>query len=130
VQTVIIVDDQSINRIVLRTMLEALGVEVFEANDGVDGLAMLSSRPFDLLLSDIHMPQMGGVEMVRQMREGGGPNRDIAVVAVTADTTLNLRDLAVDGFDGFLAKPITVDGVTRALATERGQAARPVRRAS
>jgi CheY-like chemotaxis protein len=124
--TVIIVDDQPINRAVLKIMLESSGAEVLEATDGVEGLALLNRARCDLLLADLHMPRMDGVQMVRQMRSGAGPNREVVVVAVTADTTVGARELAGLGFDGYLAKPISMANVRAALEMRRRPTAPPI----
>ena len=125
--TVIIVDDQPINRTVLRAMVEHLGGRVLEARDGDEGLRLLSSVRCDLLLFDIHMPRMSGLDMVRQMREGSGPNKETVSVAVTADATIPLDHIASCGGDGLLEKPITLAAVSKALATLRPGSGRVVR---
>lgn len=116
---VIVVDDNLTNRTVLRAMLEHLGAGVLEAFDGVEGLELLNRTRCDLLLADIHMPRMDGLEMVRRMRRGDGPNSDTVTVAVTGDITVSDRELASLGFDGYLTKPVSMADVKAALAIER-----------
>jgi CheY-like chemotaxis protein len=113
--SVIIIDDEPVNLLVLRTMLEAFGAEVHQAGDPVTGLQMLGARRFDLVLTDIHMPRLTGIELVRLVRGQGGPNAGAVIIAVTADETLSRRELGRQGFDGLIAKPITLQDVEAAL---------------
>ena len=117
--TVIVVDDQPVNCIVLKAMLEQLGARVLEAGGGAEGLALLNSTPCDVLLFDVHMPGLDGLEMVRRMRAGSGPNKETVSVAVTADTFIPFEHMASYGADGILEKPITMAAVSKALGMSR-----------
>jgi len=117
--TVLIVDDEPVNRLVLARMAEYFGAATLEASSGADALALLSERPVDLVLLDIHMPQMSGVQVVERLRAAAGPNRETPVVAVTGDTTRELRDYLRLGFDGYANKPISMAAVEAMLKTRR-----------
>jgi CheY-like chemotaxis protein len=116
---VLIVDDELVNRIVLRAMLECFGAAVIEAADGVEGLCVLTTTACDMVLTDVHMPNMSGLEMVRRLRVAPGPNNQTTCVAVTADTTIAASVFEDCGLDGFMHKPITAEAVARALGTQR-----------
>ena len=107
---VLIVDDQKVNLIVLKTMLKKLGpFEVVTAEDGKKAFDLLSSAetPFDLVLTDMWMPVMDGEGLVRAVR--AEPRlAALPVHVVTADTEMpgKFREI---GFDGILLKPVTVE---------------------
>lgn len=118
--TVLIVDDEPVNRLVLSRMVEHFGAETLEAASGMEALARLAERAYDLVLMDIHMPQMSGVQVVEQLRAASGPNQHTPVVAVTGDTTRELGEYIALGFDGYANKPISLAGVQAMLTTRRG----------
>lgn len=115
---VLVVDDNKINRKVLFLLLQPMGAQIVEAENGKAALEQLSSREFDLVLMDVHMPVMDGRETVRRIRESTEAWRDIPVVALTADAMVGEREkLLACGMDGYATKPI--DLRTLALEIER-----------
>jgi CheY-like chemotaxis protein len=102
---VFVVDDNRINRELARKVLEAAGAEVSEAGCGVEALERLAGLPVDVVLMDLRMPGMDGHRTLARMRAKAGPNRDIPVLAFTADADIaGPGDL--DAFDGVVKKPI------------------------
>jgi PAS domain S-box-containing protein len=81
---ILLVEDNAVNREILREMLERDGHGVTEATDGADAVEKAGSRRFDLILMDISMPGMDGVEAATRIRSGAGPNAGTPAVAVTA----------------------------------------------
>jgi len=81
---ILVVEDNEINRLVLRDMLADLGHTVTEATDGADGLRQALSRRFDVILMDISMPRLDGLQTTEALRAGNGPNRATPVIALTA----------------------------------------------
>ncbi|SFR02153.1 hybrid sensor histidine kinase/response regulator [Poseidonocella sedimentorum] len=81
---VLVVEDNEINRFVVREMLKRLGHRVTEAKNGHEGIAWTKARRFDLILMDISMPVIDGVEATRHIRQGGGPNAHQPIIALTA----------------------------------------------
>jgi CheY-like chemotaxis protein len=127
-RSVLIVDDEPVNRIVLARMVEHLGGAPVEAASGVEALDLLAARGFDLVLMDIHMPQMSGLQAVERLRATPGPNRETPVVAVTGDTTRELPEYVALGFDGYQNKPISLSAVQAMLAARRARLPRVARR--
>lgn len=106
-QSILIVEDNAINRSVLRDMLERLGQRVVEAADGLQGLKQAQSQPFDLIIMDLSMPVMDGIEAVRRIRESDGPNQETRILGLTAHGREEYRTRAIDsGMDEFFTKPI------------------------
>ena len=109
---VIAADDDRVNSFALQKYAERLGCPITLAGDGQELLELMKRRPYQLVLMDIEMPRMDGVEATRRIRagEGGEANRAVPVIAMTAhssgDFTKKLRDA---GMDGFLGKPIVFE---------------------
>ena len=116
---VLVVDDAPINREVLTALLEHAGVRSIDsAGDGEEALAMLESSkddPFDLVLSDLWMPNMNGMELIERLR-ADSRFRGLEVFAVTADTEAK-EDERIELFDGIMHKPLTYAKLVETLAS-------------
>ncbi len=109
---VLIVDDDGANLVVLLEMLLAEGMSPTAVASGAEALELLAHARFDVVLLDIHMPQLDGAEVLARLRAQPGPNRDVPVVAVTADTYTRLYDDYLRlGFFELLTKPVTIDKI-------------------
>ncbi len=107
---VLVVDDIATNRMVASGYLTALGADVLEAASGATALAMLRGTLPDIVLLDMNMPDMNGVEVMRCLRALPGPAASLPVIAVTADTMEDQRRLYMQsGLDGYLVKPLRPD---------------------
>ena len=105
-QTVLVVDDSAINRRLLQSLLERMELRVLLAEDGQAALDSLAAQPPDLILLDVMMPGMDGLEVLRRLK-GSDETYPIPVVMVTAMQELDTRVEALElGADDFLAKPI------------------------
>ena len=105
---VLVVDDNTRNRKLARDVLDAAGFDTLEAGTGVEALEMAAEHEPDVILLDLRLPDMNGVEVVRQLREGEGTAR-IPVVAMSAISLREQSDwLETAGFAGSLDKPINV----------------------
>ncbi|MFZ5782283.1 MAG: PAS-domain containing protein [Pseudomonadota bacterium] len=117
--TVLAVDDYPINLDVLTGQLEILGVPVETAADGLEALTKWRERPFALVLTDVHMPDMDGFELTRQIRAEeavGGSGRRTPIVALTANALKGEADRCLAaGMDGYLTKPLTLDRLREAV---------------
>ncbi|RZJ44772.1 MAG: response regulator [Brevundimonas sp.] len=117
---VLVVDDHPVNREVARIMLQALGCDVVEVIDGVEAIEAVQADVFDLVLMDVRMPRMDGLEATRRIR-GLPQGEGLAIVAMTADAMPEdvVRCLAA-GMNAHLAKPVSqaslFDAVSRALS--------------
>jgi len=105
---ILVVEDNSLNLKLMRDVLQHRGFEVVEARSGEEGVHLAHSCAPDLVLMDLQLPGIDGVEALHQIR--GDPSvADVPVVAVTAFAMQEDRDRAYsDGFDGYLSKPISV----------------------
>jgi CheY-like chemotaxis protein len=116
--TVLVVEDNDVNRMIARQTLQNLGLDVVEASDGAEALSMLQERPVDLVLMDCQMPVMDGYAATRAIRDreakSGGSR--LPIVALTADAfdddAARSRDA---GMDAHLPKPYTRDQLRTVL---------------
>ena len=103
------VDDDPLNLRVVADVMSCFGHQTFGACGGAMALQELGARVFDLVLLDIHMPGMSGIEVLRRLRESVGPERWTPVIALTADTYSRTRQNYLDlGFQDLVVKPILV----------------------
>jgi len=103
---ILIVEDNAVNRRLLRLLLERLGYHPDEASDGETGIRMAGESSYDLVLLDLRMPGMDGFEAARLLR-GLGEGHAKRIVAVTAHTSPTVRENCVQaGMSGFLPKPV------------------------
>jgi len=106
-KTVLIVDDNVVNRQVARTFLKAYGFRTIEAVDGIEAVAKAKEQEVDLILMDIHMPRLDGVNAARQIRDSNAFNATVPIVALTADAMSGDREKYLGlGMNGYVAKPI------------------------
>ena len=122
--TILIVEDNEKNMKLARDVLQSRGYATLEAVTGEDGVRMAIETKPDLILMDIQLPGINGIEALRQVRADPACAR-IPVVAFTASVTPTDRSqISAAGFDGFLSKPINLkeflDTVKRVLETGRG----------
>jgi len=106
-QRVLVVDDNSTNRNVACLLLAPVGAVTAQAANGREALDRLQAEAFDLVLLDIHMPIMDGLETLSRIRASGEAWRDIPVIALTADAMGGDRArLLAMGMNGYVSKPI------------------------
>jgi PAS domain S-box-containing protein len=128
---VLLVEDNAINRKVARALLEEAGHRVDEAPNGVEALACLANAPYDIVLMDIQMPVMGGLEATRLIRALPEPNGRVPIIAMTANAMQGARETYLAaGMDGYVSKPIAarsllhlIDGLGVAAGEVEGSAA-------
>jgi len=123
---VLVVDDNAVNRELVRAVLTPFGVVVTEAAGGPQAIEEASSRPFDVILMDLRMPGMSGVQATRAIVDGGGPNAATPIIAFSADggQEPDVGSLALQGFAGRVIKPFKPMDLVLALAAavDRGEA--------
>jgi two-component system chemotaxis response regulator CheY len=107
--SVIVVDDVRAMRAILIALLRNLGVQnVEEAGDGVEALEILQTRPMHLVITDLTMAPMNGIELTRQLRRPKCLNAFVPVLMVSAhNERTRIREAAEAGVSAFLLKPVT-----------------------
>ncbi|MFC6670830.1 ATP-binding protein [Marinobacterium aestuariivivens] len=105
---VLVVEDNSVNQQVALGILNYLGHEADLAGDGLEALEMLERQRYDLVLMDVQMPNMDGLEATRAIRRLPAPLGHIAIVGMTANAMNEDRQACIDaGMDDYLCKPVT-----------------------
>jgi CheY-like chemotaxis protein len=103
---ILVVEDNQVNRELVREMLEGSDFQVFEAENGLEALHLLPKTHPDLVLLDIQMPVLDGMSTIRQLREKP-QYATLPVLALTAYAMVGDRErVMAAGFSGYLAKPI------------------------
>ena len=112
---ILVVDDNDINRKVIRTILEKLGYQSLEAPGGQEALEIIRSKQINYIFTDLDMPEMSGIETVATIRtdEAQSPtSAKIEIIAVTANISDNMRlSCKRAGMNGFLEKPISSEQI-------------------
>ena len=115
-KNILVVEDNHINRFVLREMLKAAGHSVTEAHDGLAGLEIAAKQKFDVILMDISMPRLDGIAATVRLRASNGPNATAPIIALTAHALPEDRTLFLaSGMNEVLTKPIDQDRIAKVL---------------
>ncbi|MBS8228429.1 ATP-binding protein [Vannielia litorea] len=121
---VLLVEDNEINRVVAREMLEAAGHSVTVAHNGREAVERAEAEPFDLILMDISMPVMDGREATRTIRAGHGPCARVPIIALTANAVAEEQEaFLAGGMDDIVTKPLSRAALERVMADHIGAAA-------
>ncbi|WP_118137163.1 response regulator [Oceanicella sp. SM1341] len=104
---ILMAEDNLTNQLVAGQMLQSMNAEVTVASDGAEALELLDQKPFDLLLVDIEMPRVSGLDVIRHVRGLDDPRARLPLIALTAYAMREHREkIAAAGADGLIAKPI------------------------
>lgn len=114
---ILLVEDERVNRLTVERMLERLGYEnVQSADNGSKALDMIARNRFDCVLMDVQMPIMDGVETARRIRESGGSQSSLPIVAMTAHAMPGDRErFLAAGMNDYLAKPLDLETLREKL---------------
>lgn len=116
----LIVDDSSVMRKIVERALRQAGMEslvVHEAGSGSEGLELLKTRKVDLILSDINMPSMDGLEFLRQIRKQNLAPGIPVVMITTESSEEHVRQAIQAGAQAYIRKPFTADQVKERVVT-------------
>jgi PAS domain S-box-containing protein len=114
---VLVVEDNATNRMIATKLLEQMGADVETAADGYLGVEAAARGDFDLILMDVQMPGIDGLEAARRIRALGGPAARTAIVALTANVLSHQRQAYLDaGMDGVVGKPISPAALLQEIA--------------
>jgi CheY-like chemotaxis protein len=106
---VLFVEDNEVNRRVVKEMLTAGGIEMAEAEDGAAGLKMIEANEYDLVLMDLRMPGMDGITAIRHIRARSDDKAKVPVIVVTADAGSTIdADCKDAGADEVILKPVSM----------------------
>ncbi|HEY8903760.1 MAG TPA: ATP-binding protein, partial [Chthoniobacterales bacterium] len=115
---VLVAEDNRVNRLLLVRMLQQYGIHADEAANGKECLEKYARTPYDMILMDVQMPEMDGVEATRRIREleAEGQTRRIHIIAITANAMAGDREyFLAAGMDGYLSKPLKREALEEAL---------------
>jgi CheY-like chemotaxis protein len=102
-----VVEDNAVNRMLIGAYLEEFGLTHDVVDNGAQALKQLAAKDYDLVLMDIMMPELDGVETTKHIRKMGGEAAEVPIVAVTAHAMKGDReDYLTAGMDGYVSKPI------------------------
>ncbi|MCU0902298.1 MAG: ATP-binding protein [Tabrizicola sp.] len=123
---VLLVEDNQINRLVARDMLNKCGHTVFEAHDGREGVRFASRQAFDVILMDISMPELDGIAATSIIRDADGPNRTTPIIALTAHALPeDAARFHAAGITSTLLKPLSIATLKTALANATNRLSEP-----
>jgi CheY-like chemotaxis protein len=123
---VLVVEDNPVNHAFTTAILSNAGHRCDVVENGAKAVAAVQATVYDIVLMDIHMPEMDGIEATRRIRRLGGPVSRIPIIALTADVVAGQRDdFDTVGMDGYIIKPLdpkillsTIDGIACKSRTE------------
>lgn len=105
---ILVAEDMHANVVLFRAVLQRAGFDVVIALDGEAAVARAAEEAFPLILMDVGLPKIDGLQAAREIRASGGPSAAALIVALTADDDRAMENACADaGMDYFLAKPIS-----------------------
>ncbi len=122
---VLLVEDNAINQILAKRLIRKRGHNIVVASSGAEALAALETQPFDLILMDVQMPEMSGIEVTAAIRAKEKETGDhIPIIATTASAMSEERERCLEaGMDAFVSKPIDKEALFEAIDALTGFAA-------
>jgi CheY-like chemotaxis protein len=119
---ILLAEDNNVNQRVAIAMLSKGGHEIDIANDGVEALMMASRKQYDVVLMDIQMPNMSGINAAQKIQRFPGPNADVPIIAMTANAMVGDRESYLDaGMNNYVSKPIDPNMPSTALTQQSGR---------
>jgi CheY-like chemotaxis protein len=119
--TILLVEDNAINQKVALRMLEKLGYRADVASNGIEALEALEWQRYDLVLMDVQMPEMDGIEATQHIRERWPAAQQPRIVAMTAHSLEGDRERLIEsGMDDYISKPVQFEQLVAALTRTAG----------
>ncbi|MFA6115818.1 MAG: response regulator [Sphingomonas sp.] len=113
---ILFIEDDPMNRRVVKDMLDVAGASMVGAESGEIGLQLIEEQDFDMILVDLRMPGMDGLEAIRHIRGRTDAKGKLPIIVVTADTAIDLRERCLsEGADEVLFKPVAMDSLFDAI---------------
>ena len=117
---ILLVDDMEANRFIAGETLKNRGFEVSFACNGIEALEVLETKVFDVVLMDIRMPKMNGIDAVKSLKAGNGINKNTPIIAMTANVEKSeMERCKAAGMEDFVGKPfktqVLVDSINRCI---------------
>jgi PAS domain S-box-containing protein len=113
---VLVAEDNSVNQVVIQHVLQRLGCDVDLVADGMGALSRVQTAAYDVVLMDIQMPGLGGLDAARQIRSLAAACSQVPIVALTASATVEDREACfAAGMNDYLSKPLVIDALRRVL---------------
>ena len=113
---VLVTDDNAVNQMVARRILECWHCQVYTADDGYEAVEIVKRLRFDVVLMDCMMPVLDGYGAARAIRRLDGPARDVPIIALTANAMSEDHELCLEaGMNGVVTKPINKDALLKSL---------------
>lgn len=114
---ILFVEDDPMNRRVVRDMLTVVGADMAEADNAETGLQMIDENGYDVVLMDLRMSGMDGLTAIRHLRARADAKGALPVIVVTADTALDLRQSCIaQGADDVILKPVAMNNLFDAIS--------------
>ena len=115
--TILVVDDFADARLTLKHLLEARAYRVLEATNGEEAVALVQRKCPDLILMDLNMPKMDGLEAVERIRLSNADCRHVPIIAITAYDTYGMKEAALEaGCDDYIVRPMDFEQLERVLS--------------
>jgi len=119
---ILLAEDNLVNQQVAIAMLSKGGHRIDIANDGIEALMMASKKQYDVILMDVQMPNMSGIDATKKIRRLQGPVAETSIVAMTANAMVGDRETYLEaGMDDYVSKPIDPNHLSAVLTRQSGR---------
>ena len=117
-QTILVVDDNGINRLLPGLILRPFGFSIYECENGFEAIQLIKKIPISAVLLDISMPGMSGLDVLKVIKQNSSTHKIIVIAYTSTSTENETQNLLLNGFDAVLLKPITSEKLLKILKTK------------